>query len=64
MIDLMQLQLEVCGQAKTLPLSSTTANSSDQCSQEQGALDNSMSCFGVCNQLKHFIVEVQINLAS
>lgn len=42
MIHLMQLKLEVCGQTKNFLLSSC---------QEH-------SCSGICNQLKHFIIEV------
>ena len=56
MIDLMQLQVEVCGQTKTLPLSSTASSGQEE-------VDN-YSCSGICNRLKHFIVEVQIDHAS
>ena len=51
MRDLMQLQLEVCGQIKTIPLSNSGSDL-----EEMGR-----GCsVGVCNQLKHLIVEVQI----
>jgi hypothetical protein len=52
-MDLMQLQLEVCGQTKTVSLRSTADSG-----HWEGVDD--LSCSGVCNQLKHFTIEVQI----
>ena len=57
MMDLMQLQLEVCKQIKTLPLSSTAAGSGHVAVEGVDV----QSCSGICNQLKHFNIEVSTN---